>query len=51
LATGGTAAAVVRLVERLGGQVAALCFVVELEFLHGRRKLGAHDVRSLAVYE
>ena len=39
LATGGTAAAVVRLVERLGGEVVGLAFVIELAFLGGRNKL------------
>ncbi len=39
LATGGTAAATIELVERQGGQVAAFAFVVELDFLAGRDKL------------
>ena len=39
LATGGTAAATCRLVERLGGVIAGLAFVVELGFLDGRAKL------------
>jgi adenine phosphoribosyltransferase len=47
LATGGTAAATCRLVERLGGQIAGLAFVVELGFLDGRAKLGDHDILSL----
>jgi adenine phosphoribosyltransferase len=51
LATGGTAAATARLVEKLGGQVAGLAFVVELAFLHGREPLAGRDVLSLAVYE
>ena len=51
LATGGTAAAVVRLVEQLGGQVVGLAFVVELEFLPGRQKLQGYDVRSLLKYQ
>jgi adenine phosphoribosyltransferase len=51
LATGGTAAATIRLVERLGGEVAGLAFVVELAFLHGREKLPGRDVLSLAVYD
>lgn len=50
LATGGTAAGVARLVERLGGKVAALVFVVELDFLNGRRKLPGYEVRSLLHY-
>ena len=51
LATGGTAAAVVRLVEELGGTVVGLAFVVELEFLPGREKLKGYDVRSLLKYQ
>ena len=51
LATGGTAKAVCDLVEKLGGTVAGLGFVVELEFLPGRRKLEGYDVRSLIKYQ
>ena len=51
LATGGTAKAVVDLVESLGGTVAGLVFVVELEFLLGRQKLEGCDVRSLIKYQ
>jgi adenine phosphoribosyltransferase len=47
LATGGTAAATARLVERLGGHLAGLAFVVELGFLNGRGKLADHDILSL----
>ena len=51
LATGGTAAAVAKLVEQAGGEVAGLGFVVELTFLNGRRKLAGHDVFSLLQYD
>jgi adenine phosphoribosyltransferase len=51
LATGGTAKAVCDLVEGLGGTVAGLVFVVELEFLPGRKKLEGYDVRSLIKYQ
>jgi adenine phosphoribosyltransferase len=51
LATGGTAKATVDLVESLGGEVAGLVFVVELEFLPGREKLAGYDVRSLIKYQ
>ena len=51
LATGGTARAAVDLVESLGGVVAGLVFVVELEFLPGRAKLAGYDVRSLIKYQ
>ncbi|MFZ4986001.1 MAG: adenine phosphoribosyltransferase [Blastocatellia bacterium] len=51
LATGGTAEAVVKLVEKLGGNVAGLAFVVELEFLNGRNKLAGYDLFSLLKYQ
>lgn len=51
LATGGTAKAVVDLVEGLGGIVTGLGFVVELEFLPGRKRLAGYDVRSLIKYQ
>lgn len=51
LATGGTAKAVVELVESVGGNVAGLLFVVELDFLGARDKLSGYDVRSLIRYD
>jgi adenine phosphoribosyltransferase len=51
LATGGTAAAAARLVERLGGKVSGICFLVELSGLGGRKKLSNYDVFSLIQYE
>ena len=51
LATGGTAAAAVRLAESLGGKVVGLGFVVELDFLQGRSKLQGHEVFSLLRYD
>jgi len=51
LATGGTAAAGVALVEHLGGKVVGLGFLIELGFLQGRKLLDGHDVASLLVYE
>jgi adenine phosphoribosyltransferase len=50
LATGGTAQAVSKLVKQLGGQVVGLNFVIELDFLSGRKKLEGHDVHSLVHY-
>lgn len=50
LATGGTAKAVVDLVERLGGVVAGLAFVIELDFLHGRERFSGYKVSSLLHY-
>jgi len=51
LATGGTAAAVARMVEDMGGVVAGIGFVVELTFLDGRRKLAGHELFSLLQYD
>ena len=50
LATGGTSAAKVRLVEQLGGIVVGICFLVELDFLHGRDVLAGHDVHALVHF-
>jgi len=50
LATGGTSAAKVRLVEQLGGEVVGMCFLVELDFLHGRDALAGYDVHALIHY-
>ncbi|MFY9558619.1 MAG: adenine phosphoribosyltransferase [Terriglobales bacterium] len=51
LATGGTAAATAELAHGLGGQIAGLAFVVELDFLKGREKLARYDVFSLLHYD
>ena len=51
LATGGTAAATVRLVEKLGGRVAGVGFIIELAFLGGRSKLSGYDALSLIAYD
>ena len=50
LATGGTASAVARLVEQVGGRVVGLGFVIELTFLKGVQKLQGYDVFSLLQY-
>lgn len=50
LATGGTAHAKVELVESLGGIVAGVLFVIELDFLNGRDRLAGYDVHSLIHY-
>lgn len=50
LATGGTAEAVVRLVEKLGGTVVGLAFLVELKFLKGRERLKNYQIHSLIQY-
>ena len=51
LATGGTAKATCNLVEKLGGQVVGVAFVIELNFLKGREQLKGYDVFSLLSYD
>jgi len=51
LATGGTASAAVELAERCGGSVVACAIVIELAFLHGRRRLAGREVFSLVTYD
>jgi adenine phosphoribosyltransferase len=51
LATGGTAAAAIKLVRQLGGEIAGAAFAVELNFLNGRAKLPGVDVFSLLRYD
>lgn len=51
LATGGTAEAAAKLIEKLGGQVVQISFIVELSFLKGRTKLKNYDVRALVDFE
>ncbi|WP_150051218.1 MULTISPECIES: adenine phosphoribosyltransferase [Methylomonas] len=50
LATGGTAKASCELLEKLGAQIVACAFVVELDFLHGRESLRNYQVHSLLHY-
>jgi adenine phosphoribosyltransferase len=50
IATGGTAAATARLVERLGGEVAGFAFVLELGFLQGRAKISEYDIHVVVAY-
>ena len=50
LATGGTVLAGCRLVERLGGVILGLSFLIELDFLNGRQKLGSRDIFSIIRY-
>jgi len=51
LATGGTAEAVTKLIEELGGEIVQISFLIELSFLNGRDKLEGYDVKSLIVYD
>ena len=51
IATGGTTEAMIKLVERLGGQVVKICFVMELAGLKGRERLKDYDVDAVITYE
>lgn len=51
LATGGTMEAIIKLVEKLGGEVVRICFVMELAGLKGRERLKDYSVESLVVYD
>lgn len=51
LATGGSAKAAVDLIERLGGKVAGIAFLIELVDLHGRDMLKGYDVYSMISFE
>ncbi len=50
LATGGTVSASIELVEKMGGHIAGIAFLVELGFLKGRNRLNDHDVFALIQY-
>ncbi|EEA84381.1 adenine phosphoribosyltransferase [Peptacetobacter hiranonis] len=50
LATGGTVEAATKLIESLGGEIASIQFLIELEFLNGRDKLKVYDVESIIKY-
>jgi adenine phosphoribosyltransferase len=51
LATGGTASAAAKLVEKIGGVVSCIGFLIELDFLKGREKISKYDVFSLVHYD
>jgi len=51
LATGGTMSAALNLVRRIGGEITACAFVIELGFLGGREKLGDVEIHSLMTVE
>ena len=51
LATGGTVKATCKLVEKLGGEIVGLAFLIELSFLNGRDKLKGYDVSSIISYD
>jgi len=50
LATGGTIQATIDLVEKLGGEVVGIAFLIELADLNGRKKLGKYDILTLITY-
>ena len=50
LATGGTSAAAVALVEKLGGKILQMNFLIELKFLNGREKLKGYPIHSIVAY-
>jgi len=50
LATGGTIQATIELVEKLGGVVAGIAFLIELSYLDGREKLDGYDILSLITF-
>ena len=51
IATGGTIEAITGLIEKLGGEVVKICFVMELAGLKGREKLSGYEVESIITYE
>jgi adenine phosphoribosyltransferase len=51
LATAGTALATAKLIEKLGGNIVGMVFLMELSFLRGREKLSKYDVSSLIQYD
>lgn len=51
LATGGTTLSNIKLVEKLGGEVVGIAYLVELTYLGGRENLKGYDVRSVVQFE
>lgn len=50
IATGGTTDAMIKMIEKLGGEVVKICFVMELAGLKGRERFKGYDVESLVIY-
>jgi adenine phosphoribosyltransferase len=50
LATGGTMAAACKLIERIGGKIVGIAFLIELSELAGRAKLGKYDIKTIITY-
>jgi len=51
LATGGTMEATAKIVEKLGGEIIGISFLIELDYLKGREKLSKYQINSLVHYE
>jgi adenine phosphoribosyltransferase len=51
LATGGTAEAACKVIEKLGGKIILVSFIIELTFLNGRNKLNGYDIHSIVKYD
>lgn len=51
LATGGTIEAACKLVERLGGNIIGLSFLIELSFLNGRKRIERYPIQTLVTYD
>ncbi|WDV47555.1 adenine phosphoribosyltransferase [Clostridiaceae bacterium M8S5] len=50
LATGGTTRSIIEMIEKLGGEIVAIVYLIELEFLNGRDKLKGYEVKSVIKY-
>ncbi len=50
MGTGGTAVQSCKLIEKLGAEIIGCAFVIELDFLNGRKKLSKYDIHSLIHY-
>lgn len=50
LATGGTTEAIIKMVEKMGGEIVKIVYLIELEFLNGREKIKGYDVESIIKY-
>ena len=50
LATGGTMAAACKLIEKIGGQIASVVFLIELTELAGREKIKEYDIKTIISY-
>jgi adenine phosphoribosyltransferase len=51
LATGGTMASACKLIEKIGGQIAGIAFLIELTSLGGRDKIAGYKIKSIFSYD